>query len=93
MRRENIDLSYKERSQEIIDNIYDPWQLPRKNRRDVVHSIANRVVSLTQELGSEINYVQNMFFPDMMDINEEWLVYEIKGEVNSSEIYLPGIHL
>jgi len=90
LRRENIDLSYKDRTANIISNIYNQWQLPYHNNREFTHILANRLVSITEDLYSEIEYVENMFFPDAMDINEEWLLYEALGPISASDILING---
>ena len=90
MRRENIDLSYKDRTSDIIKTSYSTWQLAYKNSNELAHILTNRLVSISQDLGTEIQYVEDMFFPDAMDINEEWLVYEVYGTVTKSDVLLSG---
>jgi len=90
LRRENIDLSYKDRTSNIITNTYKEWQLPFNNSRELTHVLTNRLVSITEDLYSEIEYVENMFFPDAMDINEEWLVYEVNNTNTEMDLLLSG---
>jgi len=90
MRREQIDLSYKDRTNDIISNNYQPWQLAYNNNREFASILTNRLVSITEDLISEVEYVENMFFPDMMDINEEWIVYEVDGINQAGNLLLSG---
>lgn len=88
MRRSNIDLSYKQRSREIIERYYKPWQLPYQTPLDPIHRIANTMVSVSQEFKSELDYIESMFFPDRFDFNEEWIVYHTPDVVDLETLYI-----
>jgi hypothetical protein len=91
MRRVLPDLSYKERTRDIIDQSFDEWQLTRKEEREGIHRFINRVVSMGEEFNREVDYVQDMFFPDMMDLSEEWVIYRTSTNAPSSDVYITEV--
>lgn len=90
MRRKTTDFSYKERTSEIIKEQFHPWQLSYKDAREGFHRFINRVVSLIQELDTEGTTIENMFFPEQMNLSEEWVVYHPYPLYPLSDIYLSG---
>lgn len=93
MRRTKPDLSYKETTKNIIDRNIKPWQLIRKDEREGVHRLVNNIVSYIGELDSEKTYIENMFFPESMDLSEEWVVYTTYPAYSSDKLYLSGEHI
>jgi len=90
MRRKKPDYSYKEQTRSIITDNIDPWQLIYKDEREGFHRYINRVVSLGEELETEAQYVENRFFPDTMDVSEEWVMFKPFPTVSINEVYLSG---
>ena len=91
MRRVRSDLSYKETTRDIVDNVFDSWQLPAKEEREGIHRLVNRVVSLGQEFNKELSYVEDMFFPGRMDLSEETMLYKTYPEASASDLYYSGM--
>ena len=91
MRRVRPDLSYKERTRDIIDESFEPWQLIYKDEREGFHRIINRVVSFCQEFDKERLYVEDMFFPSKMDLSEEDMLYTLYPAARSTDVYYDGV--
>lgn len=91
MRRTKPDLSYKKRTGDIIQSNFRPWQLTRKDEREGIHRLVNNVVSYIGELSSEVSYIENMFFPEQMDLSEEWVMYKTYPEYGIANLVLSGI--
>ena len=91
MRRVRSDLSYKEITRDIVNQVFDPWQLPSKEEREGMHRFINRVVSFGQEFNNELSYIEDMFFPGRMDLSEEFMLYKTYPEAESSDLYYSGI--
>lgn len=90
MRRENIDLSYKKTTADIVKKHFFPWQNTYKNI-DLSHELINLVHSICLELVNEAKYVEAMYMPDVMDVNEEWLVYELYTTESVDNLKIDGI--
>lgn len=90
MRRRIPDFSYQERTREIIDSNYSPWELTRRDEREGFHRMVNKAVCLNDELFKEFTYVENMFFPEQMDLSEEWVIYRTEPAAIATDIYLSG---
>lgn len=90
MRRTLPDISYKKQTREIIESNFKPWQLSRKDEREGFHRLVNEVVSHVQELSSEVSYVENMFFLDSIDVNEDWVMFTTYPNYKLSELYFSG---
>jgi len=90
MRRKVPDYSYKERTRTIVDQRFEPWQLAYRDAREGIHRFLNRTVSLMQELDNEAEYVENMFFPEQMDLSEEWVLYRPYPNQSMNNVYLSG---
>jgi len=91
MRRPSPDLTYKDRTRQLIEANLESWQLPYKDPREGFHRLVNRVVSLSEEFNTELEYVQDMFFPDRIDLSEEYVVYRSMNTTDPYDIYLSGI--
>lgn len=96
MRRIRPDLTYKASTKDLMDQHFDAWQLPRKDPREGLHRIVNRLVSFREELDREKEYVEAMFFPDRMNLGEAHLLYRpwparSAGDLRSDGIPLSGI--
>lgn len=90
MRRRTADLSYKERTRSAVEGVLEPWQLGYRDPREGFHRLTNRIVSLRDELDREASYVERMFFPDSIDLTEDWVLYTIDRELSASDLYLSG---
>lgn len=84
MRRKNPDFSYKPETLEIINRYFEPWQLSVKDAREGFHTLLNRVVSLSNEVDHELDYITNKFLITRMDLAEEYVLYKTK----ETELYL-----
>jgi hypothetical protein len=93
MRRKRTDHSYKEYTESIISDNIDPWQLIRKDEREGFHRYTNTIVSFVSEADTETQFVENTFFPDTLDLNEEWVMYYPYPPVGKSEVYINTIPL
>ena len=90
MRRKNIDLSYKERTKDIVESYFDRWQLITKDEREGMHRYINNIVSISQEFSKEATYIESMFFPNLMDLTEEYILYTTKENIEIGELYYSG---
>ena len=90
MRRTKVDLSYKNRTRDIVKDRFQPWQLTSKDAREGIHRFVNRSVSLMRELDTEAEYIENMFFPERMDLSEEWVLYRPYPACVMNDVYLSG---
>lgn len=90
MRRITPDFSYKKRTREIVERNFDAWQLVRRDPREGLHRYLNEVVSFSDELDREITHVENLFFPDAMDLGEEWVIYGTFPRVAEDDLYISG---
>lgn len=90
MRRKVPDFSYKTEVQDIVEDNFDPWQLVSRDAREGIHRLVNRTVSLISELDNEAEYIENMFFPQSMDLSEEWVLYKSYPEYPAEDIYISG---
>ena len=86
MRRQKPSSFYHPKTAAIINQYYDKWQLTRSDEREGVHRLINSAVVAVEDLVDETKYVENMFFPDRMDIDEPWILY--KFDLPASSIYL-----
>ena len=90
MRRQTIDFSYKNRTASIVDDSFDPWQLTKKDPREGVHRLVNEIVSSIQEMDTEADYIERMFFPEKMDLSEPWVMFSSYPEHPLEELYISG---
>jgi len=93
MRRPRPDLTYKERTAQILNSLTESWQIVRKEPREGFHRLINRVVSLAEECNTEVDYVQDMFFPDRIDLSEEYLVYRVEPYTEPADLTVSGVPL
>jgi len=77
VRKRVPELFYKDRTKEIIKANFLPWQLVARDPREGIHRLINRIVSFTDEVDAEAQYIESMFFPDACDLTEPYIAYRI----------------
>lgn len=90
MRRKQLDFSYQERTANLIEEHYSSWELTYRDEREGFHRFLNRVVCISDELEKEVKYIENMFFPEQMDLSEEWVLYRTEPATSADNVYISG---
>ena len=90
MRRPSPDLSYKKRTGKIVSETFRPWQLISKDEREGIHRFINTSVSITEDILAEGKYIEDMFFPDTMDVNHAHVLFVIPGKSASATLRING---
>lgn len=90
MRRPRPFRGYSRTTASIVDANFEQWQLTRRDAREGLHRILNEIVTLTETLNDEAEYIENMFMPDRMDLSEEWVLYTTEDDLTSGDVTLSG---
>jgi hypothetical protein len=93
MTKRNIDFTYKDETRELVARVFDSWQLVARDPREGFNSFLNRVVSFARDVTSESYHVENMFFPDRIDMDESWVLFKPYPATAADSVLVNGVPL